>query len=170
MNEEMTKGQLLDKIHQERERFEETIVKLTKDQMMEPGLEDGWSVKDILGHISVWENRMVEWLVQALDGEVPELLTPGRSWDDLDDMNKKSYTENQAKSLSLILSEFQASFPKAVQAVEDTPEVALIDPLQFDWREGRPLWKIVAANTYWHYKEHGEQIISWTKSLVENGS
>ena len=58
MNEEMTKGQLLDKIHQERERFEETIVKLTKDQMMEPGLEDGWSVKDILGHISVWENRI----------------------------------------------------------------------------------------------------------------
>lgn len=170
MNEEMTKEKLLDEIHQERERFEETVVKLTKDQMIDPSLEGGWSVKDILAHISTWETRMIEWVEQALKGEIPELLAPCRSWDDLDEMNKRSYSENLDKSLSLILSEFQASFPKAVQAVEDTPEAALIDPNQFEWRNGSPLWKIAAANTYWHYKEHGEQITAWTESLSANNN
>lgn len=158
MSKEMTKEKLLEEIRQEREQFEEKMVKLSKDQMIDPGLEGGWSVKDILAHISVWEFRMIEWLDQALKGEVPELLAPGRSWDDLDEMNKQSYTENQSKSLSLILSQFQASFLKAIQAVEDTPETALIDPNRFKWRDGRPLWKIVATIMYWHYKEHGEQI------------
>lgn len=164
MSKEMTKGKLLEKIHMERDRFEETVVKLTKDQILDPGLAGGWSVKDILAHISVWEFRMIEWLEQALKGEVPELLAPDRTWDDLDEMNKQSYSENQSKSLSLILSQFHASFPKAIQAVEETPETALIDLNRFEWRDGNPLWKIVATITFWHYKEHGEQITAWLKN------
>jgi hypothetical protein len=170
MSEEMTKEKLINEILQEHERFEETVVKLTKDQMIDPSLEGGWSVKDILAHVSVWESVMIEWLEKVLKSDIPEQLAQGISLDDLDELNNRFYSENQNKSLSLILSEFQASFPKAVQTVEDTPEIALIDPNHFKWRNGNPLWKIVAANTYEHYEEHGEQIITWTESSSTNNN
>jgi hypothetical protein len=42
-------------------------------------------------------------------------------------------------------------------------EAELTDPQHFAWREGDPLWHMVAANTWWHYKEHRETISAWLK-------
>lgn len=41
----------------------------------------------------------------------------------------------------------------------------LIDSSYFEWRDGRAFWKIVAATTFWHHKEHTEQIDAWADSL-----
>ena len=48
----------------------------------------------------------------------------------------------------------------------ETPDAVLFDAEHFAWREGRPLWFMVAANTYWHYAEHREHLEQW---LAEQG-
>jgi hypothetical protein len=36
-----------------------------------------------------------------------------------------------------------------------------MDPDRFPTRKGSPLWYMVAANTWWHYEEHDEDIKKW---------
>jgi hypothetical protein len=129
--------------------------------MTEPGVTGTWSVKDLLAHITVWEQRMVGWVAESLRDRVPQQLPSGMTWDDLDQWNEQTYRESRDKPLDQVLTEFDRSYSQALEAVKAAPETELIDPDRFPWREGKPLWHMVAANTCWHYKEHREEIETW---------
>jgi hypothetical protein len=45
--------------------------------------------------------------------------------------------------------------------VQAMPEDDLINPGRFAWSQGRPLWLLVAGDTYEHYQEHIAQIQEW---------
>jgi hypothetical protein len=161
MNEEMTKTELLEQIRNERRALETTLSQLTREQMLQPGVEGAWSVKDILIHVVVWEQRMVSWVNQSLSGEPVEMLPPGLTWDDLDRWNEDTYLKHKDDSLVDVLAQLTESYQQVLSTVSSVDEVALLDPERFSWREGRPLWLVVAANTSWHYKDHNTSIRSW---------
>jgi hypothetical protein len=165
MSQEMTKTELLARIRAQRERLEATLAEVDDAHMTQPGVVGAWSVKDILAHIAVWEGRMVGWLAEILRGEVPEALAPGQTWDGLDQLNEQTYLENRDRPLEEVQAEFGASFRRAWDAVEAAPEAVLLDPDRYPWREGEPVWHIVAANTFWHYPEHGASIRAWLRGL-----
>lgn len=165
MDEQMSKEKLLTEIQREREQLESTLAQISHQQMVTPGVVDDWTVKDLLAHITVWEQRMIRWLADSVNDIQPQMLPPGMTWDDLDEWNEQTYQEHRQQSLEEVLAEFAESFPQAVSAVQDISEVDLVDPDRFSWREGRPLWVMVAANTYWHYKEHNESLEAWLDAI-----
>jgi hypothetical protein len=165
MEEGMSKEKMIQEIQTERMRLEKTLEDIPEQQMITPGVEEDWAVKDLLAHITVWEQRMVAWLEQTIRDEVPEMLPPGLTWDDLDQWNEQTFQENRHLLLDQVLADFESSYSEALTAVEEISEEDLIDPDRFAWREGRPLWKMVAANTSWHYKEHEEAIAAWLKEV-----
>jgi hypothetical protein len=156
--EQFTKAELLDAIRVRRKRLEEALAQLGEDQMIQPGVESNWSVKDILAHIVAWEQRMVLWVGQALRGEVPAIPA---TWDEVHRLNEQSYWENRDRPLAEVLADFQRSYAEALALAEAVPEEDLVDPGRFSWREGVPLARVVAANTCWHYAEHLESIQAW---------
>ena len=158
--ESISKAELLSAIHVERQKLEEMLARLDQAQMTEPGVEGEWSVKDILAHLVTWEGRMVRWLGEAQRGQVPHVPA---TWDDIHQLNAQSYQEQQDRPLENVLSDFQRSYHEALTTVEAFPEEDLVDPDRFEWRKGQPLWVMVAANTFWHYKEHAESIQAWLK-------
>lgn len=162
MSEQMTKARLLEEIRMERERLEAVLAGMDEEQMLLPGVNGRWSVKDILAHIVVWEERMIRWL-----GETPQMLPPGMTWDDIDQMNEQTYLEHRDWPLAEVLSAFRASYPQAVRAVEAVPEADLIEAGRFAWFGSDPLWHLVAANTSWHYAQHAKAIRAW---LEKQGS
>jgi hypothetical protein len=161
MDEAMTKARLLALIRSERKRLDAELADLDGDQMTKPGVEGRWSIKDLMAHIAVWEQRMIGWLKQALRGEVPQQLPAGMTWEDLDRWNEETFLEHRDRPLDEVLAESDRSYRQAMRAVEMMPEKALIQPDYYVWRGGKPLWEMVAANTYWHYQEHREAIRSW---------
>jgi hypothetical protein len=163
MEQTMSKARLLALIRTERKSLDAELAELDGDQMTKPGVQGRWSIKDLMAHITVWEQRMIEWLKQALRGEVPRQLPIGMTWEDLDRWNEKTFLENRDRPLDEILAESDRSYRQAVRAVEMMPEEALIEPDYYVWRGGKPLWEMVAANTYWHYQEHREAIRSWLR-------
>ena len=165
MEEDMNKEKMIHEIQTERKRLEQTLEDITKQQMNTPGVIEDWTVKDLLAHITVWEQRMVAWLRQTVHGEVPEMLPSGLTWDDLDQWNEETYQEHRHLDLGQVLADFESSYSEALIAVEEVSEEDLVEPDRFTWREGRPLWKMVAANTSWHYKEHEEGISAWLKEV-----
>ncbi len=163
MEEQMTKEKLLKEIQFERQRLEKVVERISAQQMITPAVVGDWTVKDLLAHITVWEQRMVHWLEQTIRDEVPEMLPPGMTWDDLDQWNEETYQKHRHRALDEVLSDFELSYHKALSSVQEITEEDLVDPQRFPWREGRPLWIMVAANTSWHYKEHEETITAWLR-------
>jgi hypothetical protein len=164
----MTKTKLLKLIRSERKAFEELLEGLDQEKMLQPTLDGDWSVKDILAHITTWERRMVQWMEETMQGERPQMLPPGMTWDDLDLWNEQTYLEQKDLPLPTVLSNFHSSFTQVLEIVEAIPEEDLIDPERFEWRQGKPLWQIVSANTHWHYTDHREQIEAWLKDTTED--
>ena len=163
MDETMTKSKILELIHGERQALKAVLGPLSEEQLTWPGVESDWSVKDILAHITDWEQRMVRWIEESMRGEVPERPAPGMTWDDLDRLNQEIYLLNKERAPADVLAESDSSYQRALTAVEALAEKDLLDPRRFEWRQGDPLWHMVAANTWWHYKEHRETISNWLK-------
>ena len=161
MKEPRSKDELLKCIRITHKRLETTLAKVPSDSMLLAGVEGEWSVKDLLAHIAAWERRMVVWLEQAREGHEVSMLPPGMTWDDLDSWNAQTYREHADDPLDAVLQESEAAFQAAFQTVSDTGTYELMYPGRFEWRKGSPLWKMVAANMYWHYDEHRETIERW---------
>lgn len=158
----MNKAKLIEEILSERQQLEETLAKIEPGRMTAPELDGGWSVKDTLAHIVVWEQNMVTWLKVALQGEEPHMLPPGfSSWEQIDEINAMYYQQNCDKPLAQVLDEFQASYEQTLEAVRNAPEPDLFEPLRYPWRKGEPLWHIVEANTSGHYQEHRLALQAW---------
>jgi hypothetical protein len=164
--ESITKAELLENIRDERMQLESALALLSPDQMLKKGAEDEWTIKDVLVHIIVWEKRMVAWMELALAGEIPQEFLDGFDDEDIDRWNAQTYQANRERFLEDVLEDFRNSYSQALNFVETTDETDLVDPKRFPWRNGRPLWMMVAANTWWHYRMHRETIEDW----LEKGS
>ena len=153
----MTKARLLDLIRAERARFEEIIAPLSDSQMTEPNVQGKWSVKDILAHVSAWEEHVLEMLEADARGETPALIT----WAEVDRINEQFYQQNRDRSLEDVRTGFNRSLQRMLDMVEARSEEELLSPERFAWLRGTPLWLMVASDTFDHYTEHGARIRAW---------
>lgn len=154
--EKITKPMLLEFIRNEHRLLELTLARLTHTQMLLPGVEGEWSVKDILAHISAWERCMISWTGSLLRGEEPAIPLP---WD-VDRMNAETYAQVMEKPLADVLEEFRQSYWDSLALVESLGEEQLQTNYGDTWPMGL-LWTGIAANMSWHYKEHREHIQNW---------
>lgn len=161
-NEHMTKKELLEQVRSERGQLEETLARLTHPQMLLPGVESDWTVKDTLAHISTWERWMIQWINSLLGGEKPDTPEP---WD-IDRMNAGTYARVKNISLSEVLEEFRQSYWDSLILAESLSEGQLQTVYTDTWPKG-PLWLGVAANTCFHYKEHRIDIQKWLDSQAK---
>jgi hypothetical protein len=160
-DEPQNQGELMELIHRERAALEETLSRLDEQQLLLPLGTDGWTVKDLLAHITIWEQRMVQWMQESLQGITPERPAPGMTWDDLDRLNLINFQESKDLPLETVLGDFNRSHDQVLKLVGELTQEELFDPQHFAWRNGDPMWHMVAANTWWHYREHNETIRSW---------
>ncbi len=156
-----SKEELLDMISSERETFDKLLSTIPQSKLSMSGVEAEWSIKDILAHIVFWETLMVRWLEEAQNSVEPQILPPGKTWDDLDEINQDAFLENRDRDLEEVLASYQDHYPQVFRSGEDAPVDVLMDADKYAWREGTPIWEMVAANTCWHYKEHHEAISKW---------
>jgi hypothetical protein len=163
------KQDLIQRIRDERSKLEALLGYVSEKEKLIPLGEDGWSVKDHVAHIVIWEKRLVEWLNIVERGEVPQQLPPGMTWDDLDRWNEQTFEENRGRELTEVLDDFNRYGEEVIKAVDTISEDLLMRADSLTWRSGSPLWEMVAANTFWHYSEHWETIKDWQEARTSGG-
>ena len=159
MNEQiksMSRTELLQQIRDERRALEKVLSRLTHAQMLVPGVDGDWSIKDVLAHISAWERHMINWIGSHLIGEPPDVPLP---WE-VDRMNAETFSQVREKPLSEVLEEFRQSYHDSLTLIESLTEKQLQTQYSETWPLG-PLWQGVAANTSFHYQEHRVDIEKW---------
>ncbi len=154
MEGQMTKARLLRLMREGRATFESLLSAADRERMTEPMPPNGWSVKDLLAHLSAWDRHLLAWLEADARGGSPYLPPPNMSEAEVDRFNARVYAAHRDQPLESVLSEFAASFRALVARAEALPEQDLLDPGRYAWTGGRPLWYYFAADTYRHYAEH----------------
>lgn len=156
----MNKSELLDKMAAGRAQLESVLSQLADVQMLLPGLESGWSVKDLIGHFGWWENRAIYLFRTLKSGGTIELIDGN-----IDDVNAQVYAENKAQSLADIRRMEADAYAALKTMVESATEDDLFNPKAFAWTNGKPFADWIEGNAHGHYDEHKEPLVAWAKSI-----
>lgn len=150
------KEELLEKLQYERAFFENTINKLSKDQICEVEVIDHWTTKDIIGHVTAWEEELLRWFDQAHKSLPPDIPEPGGWTPFIESFNRNGYLKNQNRPLAEILQDFNRVYKEVLAAFQEMP-FDQHDEFWTVWFQGEPPW-ILFGTFHEHYREHGEQI------------
>jgi hypothetical protein len=161
MNTPQSMGELIMRIEQAIQRVVEAITSLSPTQMEEPRLSGGRSVKDVLAHLTWWD----QWLLVTLPADqstphqpillpLADQIPPTDHW--ADEMNHKVYIYNQSRELSTILEEFTITRTLLVQRVSLLSLNDLYDPDGMSESIGQPVAPLVLG-IYEHYEEHAHE-------------
>lgn len=132
------------------------LARVPRDRMEEPILSGGWSVKDVVAHITWSEHEMVGVLRQkALVGS--PLWGLGQ-----DARNAIVYAENRDRDLDDVLSEEQRVYAELLPLLEMLTSEELIDGDRWEQMlPDVPPWRIFAGSTFQHYEDHAAAIADW---------
>lgn len=163
----MSRSKLLESIQTGYGLFKKLLAEFDAEQMNQPNVVGKWSVKDTIAHIIIHEQRMIQWMKERLQGKYPAMPQPYAMPDDaLDELNEQIYQENRSRPLQDILRDLDETHLEALALVATSAEEALLNPDRFRLQGGEPLWEAIAANTFWHYEEHGQDIQKWQIALT----
>jgi len=129
--------------------------------MEEPGVNDGWSIKDEIAHLTYWNQTLVARLAAAATESAPDPAVFIQSEEEMHARNARCFAESTRRPLDDVLSDYQETFAAVIDRITALPEADLFDPHRFAWAKGRSLREVVAGETYEHYPEHIAQITVW---------
>ena len=147
----MKKQQLLDKLERAWTALRQSYASLDEAQMTQPGVTGNWSVKDILAHVTTWEEEALKYLPLILRGERPPRYKD--MYDGIDAFNAQMATQKQALPLSEVLRQFDDTHRRLVAAVQNVPEEHIARETPFRRR--------LRLDTYSHYPIHAKAIRQW---------
>ena len=152
----MNKPELLAALQRDWAALEALVASIDEQQLLAPELDDGWSVKDVLAHIAVWEARCASWLEAVARGVTPERPEV----QNVDAANARDYAAAKDTPLATVLAQSRAAHAAMVQSVAALSEADLGDDSRFGW----PAWQMASSNSDEHYREHIQQIAVWGQS------
>ena len=166
-------AEIVTRIERAMQRVTQAILPLSPAQMLEPRLSDGQSVKDVLAHLTWWD----QWLLFTLpaDQNAPTKpiilplagqISPTGDW--TDEMNAKVHIHNQQRQLSDIQAEFTSTCKHLLGRVSQMSIDDLYDPNGITAIIGRPVAPLILG-IYEHYKEHAHELeqLHWYFVVVE---
>ena len=142
------------------------IASLTPAQMTQPADAAGWTVKDHLIHLALWQDGISALLVgesRAAGMEISQTL-----WDseaDTDTINAEMQLTHKDIHLDEVLIRLQKSREKLLAALGKMKDEDLMLPYQhFDKNRVRdyPIFAYIVGNSFEHYREH----IPWMQAIV----
>ncbi len=168
------KQELLNAMKTERDVWEALLAEVGEARMTMPAINNGWSVKDTIGHITYYERWVLQWLEAAARGQVS--VATHRDLLSVDERNAIIFRENRDRPLDWLLGESRRIFDRLFLVVSLLPDDDLVAPHRFDryvlpfWEESRPLWKCIAANSYEHYREHSASVRAWLGQFLQESA
>jgi hypothetical protein len=144
----MEKGKLLAKLDKRWVEFKTSFEGLTNDQMIQAGAMSDWSLKDILGHVTTWEEELLKYLPAVLAGE----RTPQYKnlYGGIDEFNAIQVAGKRKLPLDEIRGQLEETHERVVAFLEGIPAAR--------YEKNTRVYKRIRLDTYGHYKEHAEAI------------
>jgi hypothetical protein len=152
------KDRLLADIEREHRLLAQTFTGLSAAALSTPGVVGEWSVKDLLAHLTAWEQMFLRWYRAGQRGETPAVPAPGYTWRDLHALNDSLYRRSRRRQATAVLTDFALSYAQVLGAVTAMPEADVLAPARYPWLGDGNLYGYIQANTSHHYR--------WARGLI----
>lgn len=147
----MDHQQLLNRLETAWLAFTESYAGLRDDQLTEPGVTDDWSVKDILAHVSIWEEEALKHLPHIIEGGRPPRYSV--IYGGIDAFNARMVAQRRARPLADVLQQLDETHQRLIDFIRTIPEEHIT-------RETR-VRRRIRLDTYSHYPIHTNAILAW---------
>ncbi len=139
------KSHLLSLMRTEHSQLEALLNSLSEEQMLRPHVVGTWSVKDVLAHLTWWEQAMISEIVHGVE------LDPGLNGEpwSTERANALMVEAKRGTPLAEVLAAFHDSYQQMLQVVEHLSEEDLAS---------EELYTHLANNSGNHYAEHRQMI------------
>jgi hypothetical protein len=131
--------------------FKESCAGLTDTQLLEPGVTGNWSVRDIIAHVTTWEEEALKHLPLIIAGGRPPRYST--TYGGIDAFNALTTEQKRGLSLPEVRGQQEDIHRQLVDFIRSAPE----DQFAQETRARRRL----RLDTYGHYPLHTEAIREW---------
>lgn len=159
----MTKSDLRKWLQKEYEDWQALLDEIDPARMETPGVNGGWSMKDMVTHLTGWNRSLVDRLQAALRGE-PE---PPQPWpahlESEDEINAWIYESNHGRSARDVLDESRQNLHELLTAMEELPDTVRIEHIEPNfylvWVDNE---RFVASEFFNHFHDdHEPDVRAW---------
>ncbi|MEO7043623.1 MAG: DinB family protein [Gemmatimonadaceae bacterium] len=150
----MKRHQLLERLDLAWTDFENSYAGLTPAQLMIPRVTGEWSVRDIIAHVTWWEQEALKTLpVIRGGGRNPRYSV---TYGGIDAFNAMMTVQRSALTLADVLAEHDKVHAELIEYVTAAPEELYVRESRFRRR--------LRFDTYEHYPVHARAIREWREA------
>lgn len=153
--------ELLREMQAGRARLEVALFGLRDETLLLPGLNGGWSIKDLLAHLAFWQKRVGDIYLGLVIGDMSNLEGTDLS---IDALNALVLERNHLTPLVQVRENESWAYQALMRLAAAAPEEHLFDPQRFTWTRGRPFVEWITGNTCEHYDEHLPALLAWREN------
>jgi len=128
---------------------------LSEMEMMEPGVQGNWSVRDIIAHVSTWEEEALTHLPHILEGGRPPRYST--TYGGIDGFNALMTERKRGLTLADVVRQRDEIHERLVDYIGNAPKEALKPESRFRRR--------LRLDTYGHYPKHARAIRDWRERV-----
>jgi hypothetical protein len=150
---------LLSRLETGWQAFQQSYAGLSKAELMEPGVTGAWSIRDIIAHVTWWEEEALKHLPLIITGGRPPRYSV--TYGGIDAFNALMTEQRQDLSLSEVLQQHREVHGRLVAFIEKAPADEIAGETRFRRR--------LRLDTYGHYPKHARAIQAW-RSRRSTGS
>ena len=152
----MNTQQLLDRLDSAWKDFEESYAGLSDAELETPGVTGQWSVRDLIAHITWWEEEALTHLPRILDGGRPPRYSV--KYGGIDAFNALKSEEMRGRSLASVLRKHDETHQRLIAYIRSVPEELFATETRFRRR--------LRSDTYGHYPHHAKAIRKWRRDSM----
>jgi hypothetical protein len=131
--------------------FTDSYAGLSETDLLEPGVTKTWSVRDIIAHVTTWEEEALKHLPSILAGRKPPRYSVTHGG--IDAFNATMTARKEGLSLAEVLKQQQVVHRRVVSLIKRAPGSHLAGDTRFR--------RSLRLDTYRHYRLHAEAIRRW---------
>ena len=156
----MDRTQLLQRLDKAWIAFRGSYAGLSKSDLLEPGVTKTWSIRDIIAHVTTWEEEALKHLPAILQGRRPPRYSV--TYGGIDAFNALMTTTKARLSLAEVFRQQEEIHRQVLDAVGRAPDDQLVRETRFRRR--------LRLDTYHHYPKHTEAIRRWRDLWQASGA
>jgi hypothetical protein len=145
----LNRDQLFARIDRHWRALSDALAGLPHAVMLEKGVVEGWSAKDVIAHVATWDGEALKALRLIMQGKRPP------RYGGVDNFNARQYETNARLSLAEAQQTLRATHQRLLDFLATVPESWFATETRFRHR--------LRLDTWGHYPEHTEAILNWRK-------
>jgi hypothetical protein len=154
---DVDRQQLLRRLDEAWVAFKDSYGGLSQSDILEPGVMKAWSVRDIIAHVTTWEEEAVKHLPAILEGRRPPRYSV--TYGGINAFNALMTAKKAGLSLPDVYHQQEDVHRQVIDAVMRAPDDQLVRETRFRRR--------LRLDTYGHYPRHAEAIRRWRAQREE---